>query len=246
MNLIYICVFYQESYIQLLKLLITSIHKNSNKTDILIMTSPAFQPIIEKEISCFDLSIKYYIFNVRTLFETGCARYNIFNYEKIYMYNKILYLDTDVLVNSDLNILFNQDISPDKLYALEEGTIGHEYWGSQFFDSKINRNISAFSSGVLYFMNSITIKNLFNRTKSHITKYSKGHPVPECLDQPFIVYNAISQNKYDNQMMKLYVKNNPSIHSSAQIIYHFPGGVGHFTSKYDKMTEFWEKMNKNI
>ena len=79
MNLIYICVFYQESYIKLLKLLITSIHKNSNKTDILIMTSPAFQPIIEKEISCFDLPIKYYIFNVRTLFEAGCARYNIFN-----------------------------------------------------------------------------------------------------------------------------------------------------------------------
>ena len=85
MNLIYICVFYQESYIQLLKLLITSIHKNSNKTDILIMTSPAFQPIIEKEISCFDLPIKYYIFNVRTLFEAGCARYNIFNYEDIYI-----------------------------------------------------------------------------------------------------------------------------------------------------------------
>ena len=44
MNLIYICVFHQQNYINLLKLLINSIHirgnLNKETTDILIITSP--------------------------------------------------------------------------------------------------------------------------------------------------------------------------------------------------------------
>ena len=64
MNLIYFAVFYQENYIQLLKLLVESIaingNFNKNTTDILIMTSPAFKPIIEKELKYFTRIFKEY------------------------------------------------------------------------------------------------------------------------------------------------------------------------------------------
>ena len=138
MNLIYICVFHQESYINLLKLLLLSIHikGNINKktTDILIITSSKFQSLIKKELSNFKLHVLYYILNLNTLFEAGCARLNIFKYSNINKYNTILYLDTDILINSDVNVLFKLKLSPNKIYALEEGNIGHEFWGSQFFD----------------------------------------------------------------------------------------------------------------
>ena len=85
MNLIYICVFHQASYINLLKMLITSIvlkgELNKENTDILIITSPIFQPIIQKELSNFDLHFYYYILDLYTLFDAGCARLNIFNYD---------------------------------------------------------------------------------------------------------------------------------------------------------------------
>jgi O-methyltransferase len=154
-------------------------------------------------------------------------------------------LDTDVLVNSDVNVLFNTEISPDKLHALEEGEIGHPYWGGQFFDfANFERNTPAFSAGVFYFLNSPSMKQLFADTNAHIANYSG--PTPVCLDQPFLVYNSFIQNKCDNQFMKKYLENNPSSVSREKIIYHFPGGPGDFSSKWHKMTAFWEKMKYSI
>ena len=251
-NLIYICVFHQENYIELLKLLIKSISLRSNinkdTTDILIITSPAFLPIIQKELSEYDLPLQYMTLNLNTKMEAGCCKLNIFDYEKISLYNKILYLDTDVLINSDINILFNLEISSDKIYALEEGEIGHEYWGKQFFDfKKFDPNTKAFSSGVFYLMNNEKIKTLLSNTKTHIDTYinKDNNPEPVTLDQPFIVYNAFIENKYDNQLMKQYMENNPTEVSKDKIIYHFPGGPGNYSSKIEKMNNFFDKMIKN-
>ena len=251
MNLIYICVFHNESYINLLELLINSIYLKSNidptTTHILLITSCNFQPIIEKILEKFNLPIHYFILNLRSLFEAGCARLNIFKYEKIDNYDKILYLDTDILLNNDINTLFNINILDNKIYALEEGRISvGNYYGSKFFDfSKISPNLPAFTTGILFFKNSTIIKDLFKTVDLHIIDYiyKKRNGPPNCLDQPFIVYNAITQKKYDNQLMKQFVENNPSIVSKEKIIYHFPGHPGSYNSKIAKMMAFWKKID---
>jgi O-methyltransferase len=232
-----------------LKLLITSIsvkaNINNETTDILIVTSPKFQPLIQKEVESFDLKLLYYTLDLHTLFEAGCSRLNIFKYENIHKYDTILYLDTDILLNSDVNILFELELSSHKIYALEEGIIDNVCWGSQFFDFTIyNKETSAFTSGILLFKNSDCMKLLFDTINSHIIDYiyTKHNAIPQCLDQPFIVYHAITQNKYDNQLLKNYVENNPSTVSLEKIIYHFPGGPGVYDSKISKMTFFWTKM----
>ena len=252
MNLIYICVFHQESYINLLKLLIRSISVKANinkeTTDILIITSPSFHHKIQKELESFDLPLHYYLSDLNTLMEAACSRLKIFQYDKIDKYQKILYLDTDVLINSDVNTLFDIEISSEKLYALEEGNIDHDFFGSQFFDfTKFNKTTSAFSSGVLYFMNSISMQKLFEDTNIHIAKHlSENKFVTACLEQPFLIYNSFVQEKYDNQFMKKYVEINPTIVSNKKIVYHFSGGPGDYSSKWDKMTMFWEKMEEKM
>jgi lipopolysaccharide biosynthesis glycosyltransferase len=250
MNLIYACVFHQESYINLLKLLITSISVKSNinkdTTDILIITSPSFKEKIVKELEGFDLPLYYYILDLHTLMEASCCKLKIFQYHNIEKYQKLLYLDTDVLINSDVNILFNIEISEDKLYTLEEGIIGNDLWGGpRFFDfTKFDRNTPAFSAGVFYFMNSLSMKKLFEDTNKHIANHlANNYQIPVCLDQPFLVYNSFISNKYDNQFMKKYLENNPNEVSNEKIIYHFPGGPGHYSSKYYKMTHFWNLIN---
>jgi lipopolysaccharide biosynthesis glycosyltransferase len=245
------CVFHKKDYIQLLKMLIYSIFIKGSidkeKTNILIFTCNDFYEEIVKELIHFDLPINYYILEYTTFFEACRARLDIFSYKNIDNYEKILYLDTDVLINSDMNILFNLTISIDKLYALEEGTIGHRYWGHNFFDlSKYDPKITGFSSGVLYFYNSQIIKDLFQKIKYHITDYiyDKNNVIPDCLDQPFIVYNSFIENKYDNQFMKEYIENNPKNIDKKKIIYHFQGGVGDYYTKFNKMIFFWNKMNQ--
>ena len=254
MNLIYMCVFYQESYIRLLKLLMTSISEkgyiNKHTTDILIITSAAFQPIIQETLGGIDLPIRYHILNLHTMMEASCCKLNIFQYNEIDKYQKILYLDVDVLVNSNINVLFDTEIHPEKLHALEEGTIGDWHWGKEFFDftnTQFNAAITGFSAGVFYFMNNESIKTLFQATNEHIAKYlSAGGKIPTCLDQPFLVYNSVVQDKCDNQFMKNYLENNPSTVSNEKIIYHFPGGPGSYGDKLHKMNAFWKIIQSNI
>jgi lipopolysaccharide biosynthesis glycosyltransferase len=248
------CVFYQESYIRLLKLLMTSILEkgniNKHTTDILIITSAAFQPIIQETLGGIDLPIRYHIFNLHTMMEASCCKLNIFQYNEIDKYQKILYLDVDVLVNSNINVLFDTEIHPEKLHALEEGTIGDWHWGKEFFDftnTQFNAAITGFSAGVFYFMNNESIKTLFQATNEHIAKYlSAGGKIPTCLDQPFLVFNSVVQDKCDNQFMKKYLENNPSAVSNEKIIYHFPGGPGSYGDKLHKMNAFWKIIQSNI
>jgi hypothetical protein len=246
------CVFHNVSFIDLLKILITSISEKGNfnkeTTDILIITSPSFKPLIQKELESFDFPFYYYLLDLHTLFEAGCARLNIFKYENIHKYDTIFYLDTDILINSDLNVILNLELSSEKIYTLEEGRIGNRFWGIEFFDFKIHsRDTTAFTSGILLFKNSDCMKSLFDSIQSHINDYiyRQKQKIPRCLDQPFIVYNAISQNKYDNQLLKKYAENNPAIVSSEKIVYHFPGGPGDYVSKSAKMVSFWDLILSN-
>jgi lipopolysaccharide biosynthesis glycosyltransferase len=257
MNLIYICIFHQQTYINLLKLLLNSIKNYGNintiTTDILIITTNEFKPLIENIGIEYGINLKYYILNINSLFDAGCARLHIFDYEYINTYEKILYLDTDILINNNIDIIFELNIENNKIYTLEEGIIGHEYWGGQFFNlNKFDRNMSAFTSGILFFANSDELKELFKKIKEHIYIYIKiqNNPIPICLDQPFIVYNSINENKYENQLFKIYTENNPT-NIEDKVIYHFPGGPGNYQTKYDKMLDFSEKMyiyhkNKNV
>lgn len=249
MNLIYMSVFCQESYINLLEMLIKSIKLRANldnkTTHVHVLTSHEFKPLIENKISLYDIPVKYHLLDIKTIFDSAVARLEIFKYIDSDLYENLLYLDTDVLINSDINVLFNLDIQPTKLYALEEGVIHGIFWGSEFFDfNKHNMWSSAFSSGVLYFKNSEPIRTLFKNTLAHVEQYVfiDKNPHPVCLDQPFIIYNSFIENKYDNQLLKKYVENNPGTVDSVKIIYHFPGLIGNYGFKREKMEDFWNKM----
>jgi hypothetical protein len=253
-NLIYLCVFYNRDYIQLLELLIQSLYINSNidnnNTDILIITSNDFYIEINEIIKKFELNVNYFLLEINNVFDAGCARLNIFDYEKINNYNKILYLDTDILINSNINNLFSLDTDSNKIYALEEGFIHHDFWGGQFFDfNNIDKNTKAFCSGILYFKNNVIIKTLFEDIKAHIQQYIyiDNNDIPRCLDQPFIVYNSIIQNKYDNKLLNNYVKNIINVENSNIddniIIYHFPGDPGNkYSYKLNDMINFNKKI----
>lgn len=237
MNLIYACVFHQQSYIRLLKLLVESIRINTETTHILVVTSPAFRPIIETELS--GTPLRFYVLDgMKTMLDAASSRLHIFEYDRISEYEKILYLDTDILVLGDIQTIFNLEIAGDKLYAVEEGTIGDEWgsWGGAFFDfSKFHKETPAFSTGILYFMNSQAIHTLFQNTLAHVRSYKYTLP---CLEQPFLVYNAFIEDKYDNQLMMAYAKNRPIALEPGIILYHFAGHPGNYTSKYDRMMHF--------
>lgn len=241
MNCIFICVFNQEKYVDMLLMLLESIFIYGNlddNTQILIYTSTAFMNII-KQSHLFNEKIKFEINDTYNDIEKACkARLDLFNLASVKNYNKILYLDTDILVKDNINKVF--DVCEEEfLYTLEEGEIDSDtdFWGKSLFGNELYnyKDKKAFTSGMLLFKNCEKIRYLFNKINEDIINIPFYNV---CHDQPFIVYNAFKYNLYNNQILKsLAVNNDKNIHSD-KVIHHFSGGPGVYAHKIYDMTIF--------
>ena len=242
MNCIFVCVFNQEKYVDMFFLLLESILIYGNlddNTHILVYTSTQFMNIIKQSHLFNDEKIKFEINDTYNDIDKACkARLDLFNLHSIKHYNKILYLDTDILVKDNINKVFDV-CEEDILYVLEEAEINSntDYWGKSLFGDEINNynDKSAFSSGILLFKNCEKIRDLFDKINEDIYKRPYNFA---CYDQPYIVYNAFKYNLYNNKVLKSLVVNNDNNIYSDKVIHHFPGGPGVYQHKIDYMTIF--------
>ncbi len=238
---IFCCIFNNENYVKMFYLLLESIYIYGNLdkyTDILIYTSTPFMNII-KQSHLYTDQIKFEINDNYTTVDSACkARLDLFNLKSTSNYNKILYLDTDILIKDDINKVFDV-CKDDILYVLEEGRIDspREFYGRILFGDEINNydNKTAFTSGILLFNNCTKTKNLFEKINQDIiTRSDKNY----YHDQPYIVYNAFKYNMFDNRILNKYVVNNDKDINSNKVIHHFPGGPGVYEHKIETMTTF--------
>ena len=239
MNCIFVCVFNQEKYVDMFFLLLESIFIYGDldyNTNILVYTSTQFMNKIKQSHLFNDEKIKFEIND--TYDNINKARLDLFNLHSIKNYEKILYLDTDILIKDDIKKVFDV-CKDDILYVLEEGEIDSdtEYWGKSLFGNEVNNydDKSAFTSGILLFNNCEKIKDLFNKINEDIIK---RHYNFDCYDQPYIVYNAFKYNLYNNKILKSFVVNNDNNIHSDKVIHHFPGGPGCYKHKIVNMPNF--------
>jgi predicted O-methyltransferase YrrM len=239
MNCIFICVFNQEKYVEMVYLLLESIFiygNLDNNTHILIYTCTNFMNMIRKS-HLFSKKIFFEINDTYTDVDKACkARLDLFNLVSINNYNKILYLDTDILVKGDVNTVFNV-CQEDILYVLEEGRIDddHDYHGKSLFGNEIYNyhDKSSFTSGILLFNNCEKMKFLFNKINEDINnRHHFFH------DQPYIIYNAFKYSLFNNKVLNYLVVNNDNNIYSDKIIHHFPGGPGVYDHKLITMNNF--------
>ena len=215
-------------------------------TTILIYTSTPFMVRIKQSCYFNKINMTFEINDTYNDIDKSCkARLDLFNFSSIKTYNKILYLDTDILVKDDINIVF--DIcKEDILYVLEEGEIDSntDFWGKTLFGNEINnyKDKTAFTSGILLFNNCEKIKHLFNKINENIIQMPYKF---SCYDQPYIVYNAFKYKLYNNKILKSFVVNNDDNIYSNKTIHHFPGGPGNYASKIEKMVNFSYNLIKN-
>ena len=244
MNCIFCCVFTQEKYVDMLYLLLESIFIYGNlddKTNILVYTSTNFMNLIKQSHLFNAEKVKFELNDSYDDIDKACkARLDLFKFKCISMYEKILYLDTDILVKDDINKVFDV-CKEDVLYVLEEGTIDYvdaDWWGgSILFGDEVNNysDKTAFTSGILLFNNCEKITELFCKINEDIINRPYFF---SCYDQPYIIYNAFKYNLHNNKVIKsLVVNNDYNIHSD-KVIHHFPGGPGIYNNKINNMTVF--------
>tara|TARA_B100000674_G_scaffold137938_1_gene107604 strand:- start:4341 stop:5375 length:1035 start_codon:yes stop_codon:yes gene_type:complete len=243
MNLIYSCVFFQESYIELISILLKSFvifGNQSEDTDYLIVCSSDFQERIANLFETLGIDGKIWCLEATTMFEAAYTRLKIFNYPQIERYQKLLYLDCDILVTDSVDKVFDLQ-KQDQLYVLQEQF--HRWNHCWFFRESEMHSVchdDVFTSGIILFPNSETIKKLFNHILGHIKFHIQNNfQIPYCLDQPFIVYHAITQQLYNNVSLATVAINNPSRFERKSIC-HFPTSVGHSQSKRQLMYEYFK------
>lgn len=242
MNCIFCCVFNQEKYVDMFLLFLESIFiygNLDNYTDVLVYTSTYFMNKIKQSYLFNNDKIKFEINDTYDNIDKACkARLDLFNLSSIINYNKILYLDTDILVKDDINKVFNV-CEEDILYVLEEGVIDDptDCYGLTLFGNEINNynDKTAFTSGIILFNNCDKIKDLFIKINENIIE--SPHQF-NTYDQPYIVYNAFKYNLYNNKILKSLVVNTDNNIYSDKVIHHFPGGPGNSRPKIETMTIF--------
>ena len=254
-NLIYCCVFYNKDYFKLLELLLKSLRMYSfeGNFDFLVITQKEFEPLVKEIGKTLDLDLKIFCQDFSTIFQAACARLFIFDYPELDGYEKLLYIDTDILIKAPLDPIFHLlDGAKDLLYGIESGTIESYSFGGQFFNfNQIDKNLTGINSGTLLFLNSEIMKSLFQRIRRHLEIFTQaGHQPPYCMDQPFINFHAIKDNLYDNQRLNpfvsLYEGNDTVYNYISSSICHFSFPIGNFGHKFNRMCEFLHKtLNRN-
>jgi lipopolysaccharide biosynthesis glycosyltransferase len=250
MNCVFCCVFNQEKYIDMFYIFLESILTYGNLDDntvILVYTSSLFMNIIKNSHLYKDNKMRFEINDTYNDINTACkSRLDIFNLPSINNYDKILYLDTDIIVKDDINKVFDV-CKDDILYAVEEGDLNeiNDHYGSLtlFGDEKNNyTDKSTFTTGILLFNNCEKIKDLFIIIKQDIIDRPFYF---NCFDQPYIVYDAFKYNLYNNKILKALVVNNDYNSQSDKVIHHFPGGPGVYHRKIPLMTTFLNELHNN-
>lgn len=222
--LVIVCYCHQnKEYAQYLSMLLFSIYATSDDKlpDILLITNTSSRSTINTN-TCINMFNYDYLLcdEAETFYDYAVSRTKMFKYKHIDKYQKIMYIDCDILCLQNINKIFNLEIEENKIYAVEEGNIDCEYHASLFSEEEKQKykDLSMFSSGVMLFKYSSNMKNLFTSISKHIADF-RGRYI-KANDQPFIVYHAVTNGMYNNKLLHDYVTLN---HNGDKVLIHFPG-----------------------
>lgn len=249
-NLIYTTIGYDIKYIKIIKLLLDSLVKYSQITfDFCIICDNnmynEINLLCDQFINTLNICIYCLDFNSNKPDIASINKLRIFEWNKIDIYDKVLFIDGDILVNYDINKIFDIDILDNILYVYKEYDIieyhKEKWWSLQNYTNedletfRVNK-IYPFNCGIFLFNNTIEMKTDFMSILHKISVYTGDY-----------FYEQSFMNEYFNKKMNVnytvFTKDNykmfPDLYTKYNSIIHFCGAYD--TNKYDKMLYYTNK-----
>lgn len=233
-NLIYYAVF-GTGYADLLETSLKTIHSNSSKNfDILIITDLETQTYISSKDIIKEFVGNYLVVDTP---EDGIAasmcKSRVFEYEFIDEYNKILFLDADIICVKDISTIFDNITSPDKLYTVYNPTVntgsfltlyhGLKYRSQEIKDKADLKGYRPFNAGQFGFMNSSHIKAHFVNMNWGMSVW----PGAYFFEQSFMNVYCVIADIIDQSLNDFFIIGNATvskpvkIHNDESILIHF-------------------------
>ena len=200
-NLIYYVVYGNKDYVSLLNLSILSLTKHSDvDCDLLIITDEETKstlesfPVIKELMTNANTSknIKFYITSHCTDgVEASMQKLEVFNFVDIFNYNKVLYLDCDILVKNNISNIFNKEIEPNKFYTAHNTHLSYESFltpqhgfeclSHNFVKKMEQTNQMPFNAGQFMFAPTVAMKQHFNNIKWMISEWTGEYFFEQCF-----------------------------------------------------------------
>ncbi len=172
-NLIYYVVGHNDAYIRLLQKSIESVQKFATCAyDIVVITDQQTQSKLMSNGAVSAAVTDYMIVDtIRDGIHSSMLKTLIFQYEAIDKYNKVLFLDCDVICKRDIAHVFDKDIAPGILYvvsnpAINTGSFKTLFHGLLAYDAvqlqqMLNAGQLPFNAGQFMFVNSARMAAFF-------------------------------------------------------------------------------------
>lgn len=245
-HLIYIC-FTGQKYFEIAQLLISSIGKRvtRNDVDILIRTDSETMPFVRQWLAQYQ----EYCPNRDIRFKLSTSNLKMYQYRfqidhNFKEYDKILYLDTDILIaNSHINSLFDEQLNYDTAYVVHESRDfnRHEWSYKDYTHSQImamtNRDIFPFNNGQFMFRYSPTMKTHFD----NVIQLTESKPYNSFIDQQSMNHYFNTQFLTDGNVLKEYTKlfaTDQTVPQYKECIMHFSGNIHEGQWKLDIMKSY--------
>jgi hypothetical protein len=191
--LVYIPVYFDTGYVDLLDLCLKSFYFNKTiNFDVLIITDESTKKIIEKLNIVNFFNIHFLITETpENSVQASMNKYLVYDFEKIWDYEKIFLLDSDIICMKNSDILFNLKLASNQIYAVRQKSLTFQnfknyYHGFPFLPDSFIKHVektdqTPFNAGQFLFLNSDVMKIHFENIKHFIKKWTGDFFYEQCF-----------------------------------------------------------------
>jgi lipopolysaccharide biosynthesis glycosyltransferase len=244
-TLAYYTVGFSPKYLNAMLLSIKSLRYFNKSIDIWIVCDEEFVMTLKSKLDGVSI---FPVKNSKSSVEASMNKLTIFQHsDHIFLYDNVIYIDSDILIGIDLISLLDMKISDDKLiaYAEHKDISAHHslLYSLQNYDSDtINyfkeNNIYVISAGLFAFKPTKTMQSHFSNILSMIENY-RGEFFYEqsFMNVYFNTRNLVDYSVFTPENCLMVA----SLESPSNKILHFAGDPGNGDRKIKRMSEYIEK-----
>lgn len=253
-NLLYTLLNYNTTdYVKMYRIFLKSLvtFSDCTKFDLLIITDAASHKILVDrkkvpELTMFhETPVHFHIVESSPdLSHALLRKFDIADVHGVEKYAKVLYLDCDIIVQKDLNKLFDSvPVKANVLYAPSEGVVDGKYWKLEGAMKNANvekmkkDGVKSFNSGTFMFKPTKTMLKHFVKAREFAISYKESHFYDQSFFNYYFNMNRLSCTDYISDQVVVFPDS--SKYYPRKVILHF-AGIGRYKEKAMIMKKYFD------